>query len=158
LCLVDIAVPRDIDPAVREVEGIFLYDIDDLYKVVKHNASEREAAASDAQEIVIEEAKGFRRKLLAERVVPTIIALRERLDQICRQELEAFRREHGPFSRDQDQVLDAIVSQITQRIAGSLARELKEMPEKLEQEQLTHAVQRLFHLESPETEPAGAAQ
>ena len=155
LCLVDIAVPRDIDSAVREVEGIFLYDIDDLEKFVKHNAAEQQAAAADAQKIVLEEAKGFRRRLLGERAVPTIVALRERLDEICQHELEAFRREHGPFSKDQDQVLDAVVSQITQCIAGSLARELKELPEKLEQEQLTHAVQRLFHLESPETASAG---
>ncbi|HKN33308.1 MAG TPA: glutamyl-tRNA reductase [Terriglobales bacterium] len=155
LCLVDIAVPRDIDPAVREVDGIFLYDIDDLEKVVKHNAGEREAAAADAQKIVLAEAKGFRSKLLAERVVPTIVALRQRLDGICRQELEVFRREHGPFSKDQDQVLDAVASRITQRIAGSLARELKELPEKLEQEQLTQAVQRLFHLETTETALAG---
>jgi len=155
LCLVDIAVPRDIDPAVREVDGIFLYDIDDLEKVVKHNAGEREAAAADAQKIVLAEAKGFRSKLLAERVVPTIVALRQRLDGICRQELEVFRREHGPFPKDQDQVLDAVASRITQRIAGSLARELKELPEKLEQEQLTQAVQRLFHLETTETALAG---
>lgn len=158
LCLVDIAVPRDIDPAVREVEGIFLYDMDDLEKVVKHNAGGREAAAADAQKIVLAEAKGFRRKLLAERVVPTIVALRERLDEICRQELEAFRREHGPFSTDQDQIMVAVTSRITQRIAGSLARELKELPEKVEQEQLTHAVQRLFHLETPDTALAGATQ
>jgi glutamyl-tRNA reductase len=158
LCLVDIAVPRDIDPAVREVEGIFLYDIDDLEKVVKHNMGEREAAAADAQKIVLEEAKGFRSKLLAERVVPTIVALRERLDEICRQELEGFRREYGPFSTDQDQMLAAVMSRITQRIAGSLARELKELPEKVEQEQLTHAVQRLFHLETPDTALAGATQ
>jgi len=156
LCLVDIAVPRDIDPAVGEVPGIFLYDIDDLEGVVKHNSSEREAAAADAQIIIAAEAKGFRRKLLAQRVVPTIIALRERLDQLCRQELESFQHERGPFSHDQDQILEAVTSRITQRIAGSLARELKELPEKVEQEQMTAAVQRLFHLETPEMALAGA--
>jgi len=67
LVLVDIAMPRDIDPAVREIEGVFLYDIDDLEKVVKHNAGEREGAAAQAREIVAEEARGFRRKLLSER-------------------------------------------------------------------------------------------
>jgi glutamyl-tRNA reductase len=156
LCLVDIAVPRDIDPAVRQVKGVFLYNIDDLEKVVKRNAGEREAAAEDAQRIVAVEAQGFRRKLLAERVVPTIIALRNRLDEICRQELESFRQEAGPFPRDQEQILDAVTSRLSQRIAGALARELKGLPEQTEQEQMTLAVQRLFHLETPRAALAGA--
>jgi len=155
IVLVDIALPRDIDPAVREVPGVFLYDIDDLEQVVQHNAGERESSAAEARTIVAAEAQGFRRRLLAERVVPTIIALRIRLDEICRQELESFRHELGPFSRDQDEMLVAVTSRITQRIAGSLARELKELPEKVEQEHLTHAVQKLFHLEAPEPALAG---
>lgn len=155
LVLVDIALPRDIDPAVREVPGVFLFDIDDLEKVVQHNAGERESAAVEARKIVAEEAQGFRRRLLAERVVPTIIALRNRLDEICRHELESFKAEFGPFSRDQDEALTAVTSRITQKIAGSLARELKELPERAEQEQMTAAVQRLFHLESPQMAVAG---
>jgi glutamyl-tRNA reductase len=158
LVLVDIALPRDIDPTVRQVKGIFLYDIDDLENVVKHNAGERESAAVAAEEIVSAEAQGFRRKLLAERVVPTIIALRTRLDEICRQELESFKNESGPFPRDQEEMLSAVTSRITQRIAGSLARELKDLPERVEQEQMTAAVQLLFHLETPKTALAGATQ
>jgi glutamyl-tRNA reductase len=155
LVIVDIAVPRDIDPGVRGVKGVFLHDIDDLEDVVNRNAGERKAAAADAQKIVLAEAQGFRRRLMAERVVPTIIALRQRLDEICRQELESFCQENGPFSKDQDQMLSAIMSRITQRIAGSLARELKELPEKVEQEQMAAAVQRLFHLKTPEEALAG---
>jgi len=155
LVLVDIALPRDIDPAVREVAGISLYDMDDLERVVKHNAAEREVAAAEAEKIVQAEAQGFRTRLLAERVVPTIIALRNRLDEICRQELDSFKQECGPLSKDQDQMISAVTSRITQKIAGSLARELKDLPEKVEQEQMTVAVQRLFHLESPKVALAG---
>ena len=156
LVIVDIALPRDIDPSVREVKGISLYDIDDLQKVVSVNAGDRQAAAADAAKIVVAEAHGFRAKLLAERVVPTIIALRNRLDEICRQELGSFRDECGPFSKDQDEILQAVTSRMTQRIAGSLARELKELPERLEQEQMTAVVRRLFHLETPQAALAGA--
>jgi glutamyl-tRNA reductase len=156
LVLVDIALPRDIDPTAREVEGILLYDLDDLENVVKHNAGERETAAIEAEKIVSNEAQGFRRKLLAERVVPTIIALRSRLDEICRQELESFKNESGPFPRDMEQMLTSVTSRIMQRIAGSLARELKELPERVEQDQMTAAVQLLFHLETPKTALAGA--
>jgi len=155
LVIVDIAMPRDIDSAVREVKGVFLYDLDDLENVVDHNAGEREAAAAEAHKILQAEAQGFRRKLMAERVVPTIVALRQRLDEICRQELESFRQENGPFSKDQDEMMDAVMSRMTQRIAGSLARELKELPEKVEQEQMTAVVQRLFHLQTPEQAIAG---
>jgi len=155
LVIVDIALPRDIDSEVCEVKGVFLYDLDDLENVVDHNAGEREAAAAEAQEILQAEAQGFRRKLMAERVVPTIVALRQRLDEICRQELDSFRQECGPFSKDQDELLNAVMSRMTQRIAGSLARELKERPEKAEQDQLTTALQRLFHLQTPEGALAG---
>jgi glutamyl-tRNA reductase len=157
LVMVDIAMPRDIDGAVREVPGIFLYDLDDLEKVVQHNSGEREAAALEAQKIVEQEACGFRRKLMAERVVPTIVALRTHLDQICRQELESFSQECGPFSKGEAALLGDVASRITRRIAGSLARELKELPEKVEQEQMTVAVQRLFHLETPEKALAGTS-
>ena len=109
----------------------------------------------NAQKILRAEALGFRRKLTAERVVPTIVALRERLDEICRQELDSFRNENGPFSKDQDEMLNAVMSRMTQRIAGSLARELKELPEKVQQEQMTTALQRLFHLKAPEQALAG---
>jgi glutamyl-tRNA reductase len=155
IVMIDIAVPRDIDPTVRSVDGVHLFDMDDLEKTVQHNEGERQAAAVAAQEILAEEARGFRRKLMAERVVPTIVALRSRLDELCRQELDSLRQELGPFTEDQDQAMSALTARITQRIAGSLARELKELPERSEQDALTLAVQRLFHLEQSKTAAAG---
>lgn len=156
LVIVDLAMPRDIDSEVRHVKGVFLYDLDDLENVDDHHADERRAAAADAQKILQAEAQGFRRKLMTERVVPTIVALRLRLDEICRQELDAFRQENGPFSKDQDEMLNAIMSRMTQRIAGSLARELREFPEKVAQEQMTSALRRLFHLQTAEPATAGS--
>ena len=155
LVIVDIAMPRDIDSAVREVQGIFLYDLDDLENVVDRNSAGREVAAAEAQKILEAEALGFRLQLMAEKIVPTIVALRQRLNQICRQELDSFKQESGPISTDQDEMLNAVISRITQKIVGSLARELKEVPEKVEQEQMTAAVQRLFDLQSPERALAG---
>ncbi len=155
LVIVDIAMPRDIDASVREVKGIFLYDLDDLENVADKNAAERDLAAAEGQKILQAEAVGFRHKLTTERVVPTIVALRSRLDEICRQELDSFRKESGPFSRDQDEMLNSVMSRMTQRIAGSLARELKELPEKVQQEQMTTALQRLFHLQTAEQAIAG---
>ena len=158
MVMIDIAVPRDIHPEVREVEGIHLFDMDDLEHVVQRNAVGRQAAADAAEKIVQAELQGFRRKLMAERVVPTIVALRQRLDELCRQELEVLRKEFGPFTEDQDQALTALTSHITQRIAGSLARELKGLPERQEQDVLTAAVGRLFHLEQPVKAAAGTKE
>jgi glutamyl-tRNA reductase len=148
LVIADIAMPRDVDPAVRSVKGVFLYDLDDLDNVPDHNADERATAAAAAQKILLDEARGFRRKLTAESGVPTVVALRLRLDEFGQQELDSFRQEKGPFSKDQDEILRAIMSRMTQRIAVSLARELKELPEKVQQEQMTNALQRLFHLQT----------
>ncbi len=150
LLLVDIALPRDIDPAVREVAGVFLYDLDQLEQVTRQNEGGRKLAAADADKIVAEEARLFRAKLAAERVVPTIVALRGRLDEISRQELEALQQETGPLSEEQVSALETLAARITQRISNSLARELKDLPEQLEQDRMTEAVQRLFHLEQLE--------
>ncbi len=156
MVMIDIAVPRDIDPGVRQVKGIHLFDLDDLEHVVKPNAVGRQAAAEAAEKIVQAEVQGFRRKLLAERVVPTIVAVRQRLDELCQQELETLRQEYGPFTEDQEHALTALTIHITQRIASSLARELKELPERKEQDVLTAAVGRLFHLEQPSPVAASA--
>ena len=67
-----------------------------------------------------------------------------------------FERSICPFTEDQNQALTALTIHITQRIAGSLARELKELPERNEQDVLTAAVGRLFHLEQPSRVTAGA--
>ncbi len=155
MVMIDVAVPRNIEPSVRDVEGIHLFDMDDLEQAVKQNTRERQEAAEDAEQIVQAEVQGFRRKLMAERIVPTIVALRQRLEELCCQELEVLRQEFGPFTEDQDQALTALTAHIAQRIAGSLARELKELPERSEQDILASAVSRLFHLERPEMAAAG---
>jgi glutamyl-tRNA reductase len=156
LVILDIGMPRDVEPDVRRVDGILLYDLEGLERAVKTQVEERLAAAAEAEKIVVAEAQAFRGKLQAETVVPTIVALRQRLNQICRQELESFIKEQGPFSREQDHALHAITSQVIQKIASSLARELKDLPEKEEQEKMTAAVTRLFHLEPPRRALAGA--
>jgi glutamyl-tRNA reductase len=155
LVIMDIGMPRDVDPDVRRVDGILLYDLEGLERVAKANAVGRTDIAALADKIIAEEALAFRARLRAEPVVPTIVALRRRLEEICRQELESYIAERGPFTREQDQSLHAITTQLIRKIASSLARELKELPEKEEQEQMAAAVARLFHLDSPQEAPAG---
>ena len=155
LVIIDIGMPRVVDPEVRRVDGIMLYDMEALERVARQKNEGRATAAKEADKIVAAEVRAFGSKLQAQSAVPTIVALRQRLEEICRQELESFVEERGPFSREQDQSLHAITAQVIQKIASSLARELKEVPEKEEQERMTAAVNRLFHLASPKQALAG---
>ena len=155
LLILDLAMPRDVDPEVRRVDGILLYDLEGLERTIRNNLVLDVNTAEKAEKMVEADAQAFRRKLLDQGTVPTIVALRHSMEELCRQELESFIKQRGPFSREQDQSLHAITAQVIQRIASSLARELKELPEKEEQERLSAAVIRLFHLESPTTALAG---
>jgi glutamyl-tRNA reductase len=155
LLILDINLPRDIDPEARRVDGILLYDLDGLERTAHRPAAERTTALAEIEKIVAAEVHAFRSRMQAQMVAPTAVALRQRLDEICRQELESFIKERGPFTREQDQLLHAITAQVIHKIAGSLARELKDLPEKEEQEQMTRAVTRLFHLEPPQQALAG---
>lgn len=148
LVIIDFAVPRNVDHRVGEVNGIYLFNIDSLEEVVKRDSRDRRSASEAANKIVADEVQGFRRRMMAERVVPTIVALRQRLEELCQQEVEFLRREFGPFTEDQDQVLTTLAAHITQRIAGSLARELRELPDRTGQDMLTVAVHRLFNLDN----------
>lgn len=105
------------------------------------------SGVEEAEKIAAQEAKTTYNRLMAERVVPTIVALRRRLDEMCLQELESFYGGLEVLTNDQREMVEAFAARFTQRIAGTLAHELKEPCEKTEQERLTSAVQRLFHLE-----------
>ncbi|HEY2334944.1 MAG TPA: glutamyl-tRNA reductase [Solirubrobacterales bacterium] len=87
LLLVDIAVPRDIEPACRELAGVSLHDIDDVQRIVARNAGGREAEARRAERILEAEQDRFERWLASLEVVPTIAALRERGDEVVRRVL-----------------------------------------------------------------------
>ena len=144
-----------MDPEVRRVDGILLYDLETLERTLRNSAEVDLKAAEAAEKTIENEARTFRTKLQAQGVLPTTVALRLSLEELCRQELESFIEERGPFTREQDQSLHAITAQVIRKIASSLARELKELPEKEEQERMTAAVTRLFHLDSPQVALAG---
>jgi glutamyl-tRNA reductase len=88
LVVVDIAVPRDADPAIAKLDGVYLFDIDDLERVVAENLKERQKEADSALAIVEQEVSELRRWMRAQRVVPTIRSLREHFHQIAMGEAE----------------------------------------------------------------------
>src|SRR5215468_9018832 len=101
LVVIDIAVPRDAEPAIGDFDGVYVFDIDDLEKVVAANLAERERAAEHAARIVEHEAGQFEHWMRTQGVVPTIRALRERFARVADGELQKTldqltRREHTP--------------------------------------------------------------
>ena len=92
--LVDLAVPRNIDPAVKELPGVSLYNIDDLQQVVACRGPEQEAAAV-AERIVASEVQSARERLAAEGPPPALAALRSQLDEVSRREIEQYKRDCG---------------------------------------------------------------
>lgn len=156
LLIFDLGMPRDVDPEVRRVDGVLLHDLETLEHAFESESEGGRESVAEAEKIIAAEVLAFRTRLRVETGAPTALNLRRRLDELCRQELDSFIEECGPLSREQDRSLHAITGQLTQTIASFLARELKEVPEKEEQERMAAAVTRLFHLDSPHEAIAGS--
>jgi glutamyl-tRNA reductase len=106
IVVIDIAVPRDADPAIAAREGVYLFDIDDLERVVAANLAERAKAAEHASRIVAHEAGQFQQWLRSQRVVPTIRALRDHFEDVASAEVQKtiellHKKDLAPDARDE---------------------------------------------------------
>jgi len=122
---VDIAVPRDIDPAVNDLDNAFVYDIDDLGQVVDANKRQREREAVWAEEIVQQEVQKMLKRLASREVVPTIIAIEERLNRIRESELERHRGRLEGLTPQQREVVEAVTRGMVNKILHGPITELK---------------------------------
>ncbi len=113
LLLVDLAVPRDLDPAINGLDGCFLYDVDDLEAVVQETLSGRRGEAAQAERLVAEEADRFREWQAALDVVPTIVSLRALAEEIRDSELA---RAGGRLSERERQHVESVTSQILAKL------------------------------------------
>ena len=116
LFLIDIAVPRDLDPGLNDLENVFVYDIDDLTSVVELNKSEREKEAVKAVRIVDEEVLKFQRWYKGMAVTPTIAALHKKADDICRLELEKTLPRLGGLSEKEQQSIEKMAAAIISKM------------------------------------------
>ncbi len=152
LLLVDIAVPRDVEPACREIAGVSLHDIDDVQQIVERNASGREAEAKLAERIIEAELDRFERWLASLEVVPTISALRERANEVVRRVLA----ENGPrwesLSEADRERVDAMAKAIASRLLHEPTLRMKRSAGSDEAYLYVSALRELFGLD-PETEP-----
>jgi glutamyl-tRNA reductase len=126
LLLIDLAVPRDLDPGINELPDCYLYDIDDLEAVVEETLQGREAEFAKAEAIAVAEADRFRDWLATRDVVPVIASIRERAEAIRRGELaKASGRLAGLSERERDAV-DSLTSQIVNKLLHEPIVRLKE--------------------------------
>ncbi len=117
LFLLDIAVPRDIDPEAAQISNVTLHDVDDLDSVSHAHRLERNGEASEAEQVVDEETAGFLDWCAAQRSLPTVVALRDRAEQIRQREItKTVRRLDMDFSQEQLAALDAMTKAMVKKL------------------------------------------
>ena len=148
LCLIDIAVPRDIEPSVRDLPGISLYDMDDLQREVARNIGVREAEAVRARALIEEEVERFDRWLASLDVVPTIAALRERADAIVEQVLRENEPRWESLTEADRERVGLLARAVVSRVLHEPTVRLKDATERDASYHYVQALRELFAIEA----------
>jgi glutamyl-tRNA reductase len=156
LLLVDIAVPRDIEPECRELAGVSLHDVDDVQQIVERNAGDREGEARRAEPILAAELDRFERWLASLEVVPTIASLRERADEIVGRVLAENEGRWESLGEADRERLVAMAKAISSRLLHEPTLRMKRSAGSDEAYLYVSALRELFGLDA-ETEPEGEA-
>ena len=158
LFIIDVAVPRDVESSVGDIEQVFLYNIDDLQSIVQENLSRRAAEVERAESIVNEEVTRFMAWRRSRGAVPTVVALRQRFEAIRRGELQRLEGKLGTLTPDARARVDEITRLIVEKLLLEPTEQLKSLPDEETQAAYTEAVSRLFKLHDQETgEPFSAS-
>ncbi len=150
LFLIDIALPRDIEPAVGDLEAVFLYNIDDLQAVVQENLARRGAEVARAEGIVAEEVRRFETWLAARGVIPTVVALRQRFDAIRRRELERLQPKLAGLPPEAIPRVEEITRLLVEKLLITPTEQLKSTPDPERVRAYADALTRLFALDAEE--------
>lgn len=134
--LIDISVPRNIDPAVGELPNLFLFDIDDLEAVVSSNIREREREAERAELIVASEVMQFQQALRALDIGPTLGALRQKLHDIAKSEMARQRARLGELTPEQERAIEAMLTATVNKLSHPLLSHLRRSYETTAEENL----------------------
>src|SRR2546427_11688102 len=143
---IDIAVPRDIDPAVNEIDNAFLYDIDDLQQVIDSNLKGRMKEASRAEEIVDHEVQAFCTKMQSREVVPMIVQLRDTLEKLRRDEIERNRRHLKDLSPEQQAAIDQLTRSLVNKILHPPIEQLKQIAHDPQGPDIVDLIRKIFNV------------
>jgi glutamyl-tRNA reductase len=126
--MVDMAVPRDIEPEVAELEDVYLFSIDDLQQLVNENLQQREVAAGGAREVIAEEVRRFLAESRAQDAGPAIRALRQQADGIRQQTVEQARR-MAASGKSTEEVIEFLANTLTNRLLHAPTQALRQAAE-----------------------------
>ena len=157
LFLIDIAVPRDVDPRAGDIEQVFLYNIDDLQAIVRENLERRGVEVVRAEQIVDEEVHRFSDWQKSREVVPTIVALRQRFETIRKSELERLEPKLAALTPDARARVEEITRLIVEKLLLHPTEQLKTAGDSHLVSQYKAALNRLFSLSTDSTAAADSA-
>ncbi|MBI3593253.1 MAG: glutamyl-tRNA reductase [Nitrospirae bacterium] len=148
--IIDISVPRNIDPEINRIENVYLYDVDDLQEVVDTNINERKREAEKAEKIIDEEVEKFTKWMSSLDSVPTIVALRQKAEEIKAEELEKFRNKFPDLDEGKIKAVEYMAAAIMNKLIHPPTAALKEDSE--DRDELTAIIKKLYGINGDENE------
>jgi glutamyl-tRNA reductase len=156
LFIIDIAVPRDVDGAVGDLEQVFLYNIDDLQTIVKENLARRTAELTEAESIVTEEVTRFISWMQSREIIPTVVALRQRFEAIRQSELLRLEPKLAGLPPEARARVDEITRLIVEKLLLTPTEQLKAVSDETTVVAYADALNRLFRLAAEEQARSGS--
>jgi glutamyl-tRNA reductase len=154
LFFIDIAVPRDIEPDVNHIDNVYLYNIDDLQGIVEINRAERIKEARRAEHLIAGEALKFDAWLRTLEVVPTIVSLREKAEQIREAEVKKTLSQRSSLSKGEIEAIHVLTQSVVSKLLHDPILFLKRISTRSRKDFYLDVARKLFHLDEdqPETE------
>ena len=146
LFFIDIAVPRDVEPRVNEIDNVYLYDIDDLKGIIDLNREERRKEAERAEHIIGEETLKFQSWLATLDIVPTIIALRNKAETIRRNELQRTMAHLPELAEKDRRAIEILTESIVRKLLHDPILFLKKKAERESRQRFVDSAQQFFNL------------
>jgi len=143
---IDIAVPRNVDPEVNRLDGMFVYDVDDFQSVAATNTAERKKEAERAEKIVEVEVDRFASRMKSLAVVPTILSLQEYCETIRQVEIDRIRGRLGQISPEQEAAIETMTRSIINKLLHTPITTLKSSASEPEAATIHDMIRRIFNL------------
>ena len=155
---IDIAVPRDVDPKVNEVDNVYLYDLDDLQGVVRAGKDERQKEMRVAETIVDRETEAYLAWMKSLQATPTIVALRRHLHEMADHELSRYRARLGPLTPAQEEAVRQMASSLVNKLLHAPTLALKRSAAQSGGGMRVRLIREIFGIEPPSDAPSDAAR
>ena len=158
LFIIDIALPRDVDPEVGSLEQVFLYNVDDLKGIVNENLARRSVELARAASIVEDEAAKFAAWFQSREIIPTVVALRQRFEDIRQTELNRLQTRMAGLPPEAQAQVDHITKLIVEKLLLTPTEQLKAVNDAAVAAAYSDVLNRIFSLPSPEPQAEATDQ